>query len=70
MTGEKSEKLLLMPFSQIESTTLKEKLPMTQLSEEAQDINILPALKANTIISIWKLANARYTKIFHPKDAG
>ena len=69
-TGEKSKKLVAMPNEQIDEATHKAMLPITQLNNDAREIDILTALKSNSLISVGKLADAGYTTVFHPEDRG
>ena len=69
-TGEKSEKLVAITNGQIENTTHKSKLPVTQLNDDAQEINIILALKSNLLISVCKLSDAGYITKFHANKEG
>ena len=45
-------------------------MTMNGLKEEAREIDVLPDLKHNSLISVSKLSDAGYTTVFQPKDGG
>ena len=67
-TGEKSEKIVAMPNGQLEEMTHKAKLPA--MNDNAQEIDIFPSLKSNSLISICKLIDTGYTTVFHLNKGG
>ena len=69
-TGEPSKKIVGMPDGTIIQATKKAILPMTQLSKEARQYDILPCLQHNSLVSVGKLADAGYYTIFMPGGKG
>ena len=65
-----SNKSVKFAFMQTAQTYGQAQLPMMQLSDEACKTDILPALKANSLLSVKVLADNGYTSIFHPHDKG
>ncbi len=44
--------------------------PNTNLNKQESELNILPELKDNSLLSVCKLSDAGYTNIFHTGDRG
>ena len=59
-----------MPNGTISQTTTKALLPNTRLNKQARELDILPELKGNLLLSVAKLSDAGYTSIFHAGDGG
>ena len=69
-TGKPPGKQVSMANGQTEKTTEKALLPNKNLNKKARKLDILPSLKANSLLSVCKLSNAGYTTIFHAGDGG
>ena len=69
-TDAESGKRVSMPNGQIARASKKAKLPNAKLNDAARDLDILPELKENSLLSVCKLADAGYTTIFHAEDGG
>lgn len=67
--GDKSNKQVYLPDNTILRTTMKTKLPFSELTEAAREADILPGLK-RSLISVNKLSEEGYTTIFHPGEEG
>ena len=59
-----------MPNGQTATTTTKALLPNKQLNQKARELDILPELKENSLLSVCKLSDAGYTTVFHAGDGG
>ena len=59
-----------MPNGAISQTTKKALLPNTRLNKQARELDILPELEGNSLLSVAKLSDAGYTSIFHAGDGG
>ena len=59
-----------MPNGETSNTTKKALLPNQNLNPQARELDILPDLKENSLLSVCKLSDAGYTAIFHPGDGG
>jgi len=51
-------------------TSVKALHPNTKLNKKARELDILPELKYNSLLSVCKLADAVYTTIFHANNGG
>ena len=60
----------MMPDGHATQATEKALLPNKALNEAARELDILPDLKHNSLLSVVKLADAGYTTIFHVGDGG
>ena len=69
-TGEASGKVVVMPNGQETRSSEKALLPNEQLNEAARDLDVLPELQHNSLLSVVKLADAGYTTVFHAGDGG
>ena len=69
-TGRPSGKQVSMANGQTEKTTEKALLPNEKLNTKARELDILPSLKANSLLSVCKLSDAGYTTIFHAGNGG
>ena len=69
-TGIPSNKRVGMPTGQTSNTTEKALLPNKKLNNKARELDLLPELKENSLLSVCKLSDAGYTTIFHPGDGG
>ena len=67
--GDKSNKQVYLPDNTILRTTMKTKLPFSELTEAAREADILPGLK-RSLISVNKMSEEGYTTIFHPGEEG
>ena len=45
-------------------------LQNNELNAKARELDILPELKHNSLLSVCKLSDAGYTTVFHPGDGG
>ena len=59
-----------MSNGQTAITTTKALLLNQQLNQKARELDILPDLKENSLLSVCKLSDAGYTTIFHPGNGG
>ncbi len=64
-----SQITVYLPDDSTLQATSKTQLPFKQLSSEAREANILPGL-TNSLLSINKMAENRYTTIFRPGNEG
>ena len=69
-TNELSNKMVSMPTGTTAKTSKKALLPNTKLNKQARELDLLPELRDNSLISVCKLADAGYTTIFHAGDGG
>ena len=69
-TGVASNKVVMMPTGNTATASEKGLMTMNGLKEEAREIDVLPDLKHNSLISVSKLSDAGYTTVFQPKDGG
>ena len=67
--GQKSNKQVYLPDNTTRRTSTKTKLPFPNLSEAAQEADILPGLK-RSLMSVNKMAQEGCTTIFHPGEKG
>ncbi len=65
----KSYKEVFLPDNSSLQASYKIELPFEQLSNKAREADILPGLKT-PLISVNKLAEKGYTRIFHPGEEG
>ena len=65
-----SNKIVALPDGSTVKATTTVRLPFHQLADAARQAHVLPSLAQNSLISVPKLADARYTTIFHPKSQG
>jgi len=59
-----------MPIGTIANASNKALHANTKLNDEARDLDILPELKINSLLSVCKLADAGYTAVFHTNNGG
>ena len=59
-----------MPTGTTARTSNKALLINSKLNEQARELDILPELKENSLLSVCKLSDAGYTTIFHAGDGG
>ena len=69
-TNVESGKRVMMPNGHMAVSSKKAKLPNTKLNDAARDLDLLPELKDNSLLSVCKLADAGYTTIFHAENGG
>ena len=60
----------MTPTGVTANASVKALHPNTKLNEKARELDILPELKHNSLLSVCKLADAGYTTIFHANDGG
>ncbi len=65
-----SSKIVNLPDGRSIQATHTAVLPFESLTEEARKADVLPGLRANSLVSVGKLADADYTTIFHPHGEG
>ena len=59
-----------MPTGETARTSNKAFLLNSKLNKQARELDILPELKENSLLSVCKLSDAGYTTIFHSGDGG
>ena len=69
-TDKPSNKTVSMPTGTTARTSNKALLINSRLNEQARELDILPELKENSLLSVCKLSDAGYTTIFHAGDGG
>ena len=69
-TNKLSNKQVGMPNGATTQTTKKGILPNSNLNDAARELDILPELKHNSLLSVCKLSDAGYTTVFHAGDGG
>ena len=60
----------MMPTGNMANATEKGLLQNNELNAKARELDILPELKHNSLLSVCKLSDAGYTTVFHPGDGG
>ena len=65
-----SNKQVMVAFYQTSNTTHQAQLSMTQSSDKARKMDILPALTNNSLLSIKVLSDNGYLRILHPHNRG
>ena len=65
-----SNKVMMMPTGTTVNASMKALHPNTKLNDKARELDILPELKNNSLLSVCKLADAGYTTVFHANNGG
>jgi len=69
-TDKASDKVVMMPTGVTTNASAKALHPNTRLKKQARELDILPELKHNSLLSVCKLSDAGYTTNFHSNDGG
>ena len=69
-TGQTSDKIVILPNGNVTKATEKAILLNEKLNDRARELDVLPDLKHNSLLSVCKLADAGYTTVFRPEDGG
>ena len=60
--------MVMTPMGNTATDSEKGLLPNENLNDKSRELDILPDLKHNSLLSVCKLVDAGYTTIFHPYD--